>query len=201
VAYDPHSIEGRFLDGEIEAHGRVIRWIALVLTSPRFHRLRGERQDLQQEVLRRILDNLRKEKFDAMLDFRVYVQSIAYNTARESVRRWLRTHRADLPVLGEAGEETGIEEAVVYRELAAHVLETAPEGCKQLFRMFFYEQLGYARIAQTLKMPVGTAKSRLFRCLKKAYLYLAARSGDRQDEDLDKNLDLPGTHPGRRASN
>jgi DNA-directed RNA polymerase specialized sigma24 family protein len=49
------------------------------------------------------------------------------------------------------------------------VLDTASEDCKGLMRAYFLEDRSYAEIASSMGIPLGTVKSRLFRCLEAAY--------------------------------
>ena len=81
MSYRADSVEGRFLRGEPEAVGLVFRWISRVLTLPRFWALREEWADLHQEVLGRVTESLRENRFDDEKDFRTYVQGVARFTA------------------------------------------------------------------------------------------------------------------------
>src|SRR5437870_12130812 len=92
VTYPKESLIGRFLENDPEALGQVIRWISTALTSPRFWSLRGEWPDLVQEVLARVVESLRLERFDASRDLRVYVQGIArYASLQALSRQWQPT--------------------------------------------------------------------------------------------------------------
>jgi RNA polymerase sigma factor (sigma-70 family) len=164
MIYDPQSLEGRFLAGDREAHGQVLRWISTVLASPRFWRLRHDWLDLQQEALARLLRSLREGRFDAGLDFRAYVQGMARYTALEMFDPGLETVVVeDLDELYRAS--SGGEDEAVARQLARHVLEQASEDCRRLFLEFFYQRRTHDEIAANLGVPRGTVKSRLSRCL------------------------------------
>jgi len=168
-AYRHTSIEGQFLAGEPEAVGTVNRWISLVLTSSRFWSLRCQWLDLHQEVMKRAVESLRYERFDDAQDFRTYVQAVARYTALQAINSSVRTGALD--IVGARSRDrsgAGTEAIVVYRQLARQVLAQASEDCRRLFKAYFYEQRSYEEIARDLEMPVGTVKSRLFRCLQKA---------------------------------
>ncbi|MCI0657541.1 MAG: hypothetical protein L0170_10790, partial [Acidobacteria bacterium] len=77
MPYSEHSVARRLLENDPEALGLVIRWISTALASPRFWLLRHEWPDLVQEVLSRVVESLRRERFDDSRDLRVYVQGIA----------------------------------------------------------------------------------------------------------------------------
>lgn len=164
MKYDPESIEGRFLAGDREAHGQVLRWISTVITSPRFWRLRHDWLDLQQEALSRLLRSLQEGRFDAGLDFRAYVQGVARYTAFESFDPGLETVVVD-DLDASFRDSSGGEEEAVARQLARHVLEQASEDCRRLFLAFFYQRHTHDEIAASLGVPAGTVKSRLSRCL------------------------------------
>lgn len=166
MPYDEGSLEAHFLAGEKAAVGRVGRWIAQVLTAPSFWRLRAEWQDLHQEALARTLQSLRSGRYDASRDFRVYVQGIARHTA---------LHRLREPSFGNPdprGREEGkdpeddAEGSLILRQLVRRVLDMASDECRELIRAYFLEERGYADIASAMGLPLGTVKSRLFRCLE-----------------------------------
>ena len=57
---------------------------------------------------------------------------------------------------------------VLARHTANRILRTLSTECQELIRLFFYDQLTHEAIAQRLGIPLGTVKSRMFRCLGKA---------------------------------
>ena len=168
MRYDSDSVEGRLLAGEAEAYGQVTRWIGQILTRPRFRLLREEWDDLHQEAMARLLESLRRGRFDASRDFRVYVQSIARYTARDAVVRRIRGLELEsaLPADPPGGEEQ--EDRLWTRDLATKVLEAMSEACRGLVRAYFFRQRSYDQISKERDLPVGTVKSRLFRCLEEA---------------------------------
>ena len=179
MAYRDTSIEGRFLRGDLEALATVVRWIAAVVASPRFGSLRSEWLDLHQEIMGRVVESLRQERFDESQDFRAYVQAVARYTALQAMNS---RHRKDaIPVLNEEhlGRAPGAEASVVSRHLARQVLEQASDGCRELLRAYFLDQRSYAEIAESLGVPVGTVKSRLVRCLEKAHRVLHGQGSRR----------------------
>lgn len=160
--YEEDSIEGRLLTGDPTAIGTVSRWIAFILTQPRFWALRREWQDLHQEVMGRVVESLERRRFEPRRDFRRYVQGIARNTARQA-----RLQRVEVPLelISERIDETRMESEADARMFARRVLDGATPTCRELIRLHFLEQMSYEEIAQVLHRSVGTVKSRLFRCL------------------------------------
>ena len=166
VGYDRRSVEGLFLAGDADAYACVSRWIGRILTLPRFRVVRRDWTDLHQEILRRIVDSLRNRRFDPTLDFRAYVQSTARYTARDAVERRLRELPAPLPS-DLRYDGTGAEARIVTREAVEFVLARLSSQCRTLFRLFYYEERSQAEMSEILRIPVGTVKSRLFRCLER----------------------------------
>src|SRR5262245_8416867 len=86
MAYLDKSLEARLLVGDVEALDVVSRWIAHVLTLPRFWRLNQEWRDLHQEAMTCLIESLREGRFDASRDLRVYVKGIAHHIALQRLR-------------------------------------------------------------------------------------------------------------------
>lgn len=180
MSYREGSLEARLLAGDPEILGIVIRWIARVLATPRFWPLRPEWPDLQQEVMARVIESLRRDRFDPTRDLRVYVQAVARYTAVESLSAWYeRSPGRSMtdPPQERAGE---LETEVVSSQFARAVLECATDECRGLIRAYFYEQRSYEEIARAEGLPVGTVKSRLSRCLEKVHRTMAWRKAGRR---------------------
>ncbi len=173
----------RFLAGDADATGQVLRWMSQVLASASFWSLRGDWQDLLQDAMRRLLESLRAGRFETSLEFRAYAQGVARKTALKALTRRIQ---APPPVpdgeedLAAATDETGDEAAVVRQQLARQVLEAATEECRGLFVAYFIEGRDYEEIAKLREMPVGTVKSRIFRCLETANQIVTRRRGARR---------------------
>jgi len=172
AAYRPDSVEGGFLAGRAEAVGKVSRWISVVLASPRYWRLRGEWLDLHQEIMGRVVESLRRERFDAAQDFRTYVQGVARFTALASLSPRHRFGGSEELDEEDLAVEPETEEGAISRQLARLVLEEASEGCQNLLRAYFFEERNYAEISEFMSVPIGTVKSRLARCLDGAHRVL-----------------------------
>ena len=177
--YRDDSPEGRFLAGDGELVGEVIRVVAGVLTMARFWPLRPDWVDLHQEVLRRILESLRQGRFDRTRDFLGYVHGVARFTALDALSR---KNRESTVGSGDAVEfapqpegAPDAEHRTMARQLARMALDKASPDCRRLFRDYFYEERNYREIAVSMGVPVGTVKSRLFRCLASAQRAMGRR--------------------------
>jgi RNA polymerase sigma factor (sigma-70 family) len=162
------DLQARLLAGEVEAVDRVSRWISHVLTTPRFWRLRQEWRDLHQETMTSLIKSLRGESFDASRDFRAYVQGIARHVVSQRYRK-MRAESGCLQENHEPVDPADPERQVTRHQLIRRVLEMASEDCREVIVDFFLNQSSYEEIAEEQGVPVGTVKSRLFRCLESAY--------------------------------
>lgn len=176
VSYPKGSLERGLLDDDAAARERVYRWIAVVLASPRFWSLRTWWSDLVQETLMRILESLRSGRFDPSRNFQFYVQGVARHTALQAMAHesgFRRRAGPDPPPVAD-----GIDERVIRLQLVRRALDLATDECRQLFKAYFFEERSYAELARQMEIPVGTVKSRLFRCLETAHrLVLRAARG------------------------
>ena len=172
MSYLDGTLEARLLAGDPEAIGRVSRWVADVLTLPRYWSLSREWKDLHQEALMRVLESLRAGRYDPARDLRVYVQGVVRHTALQRLNE-LRS-RPEARLTGYARPEApDAEHGAMMRQLVRRVLDLASDECKELIRGYFLRQLSYVEIAQEQELPIGTVKSRLFRCLESAYQALS----------------------------
>jgi RNA polymerase sigma-70 factor, ECF subfamily len=169
LSYSKGSLARRLLENDPEALEQVLRWIATALASPRFWSLRGEWLDLEQEVLARVVESLRLNRFDNSRDFRSYVQGVARFTSLQALSRQPRIASISDTSLLKAADAPSPEREVIDRQLVRRIIDLASEDCRELFRLYFFEVRSYEEIARSLGIPVGTVKSRLFRCLESAH--------------------------------
>jgi len=172
MPYERGSLERGLLDDDPRALAQVSRWISMALTSTRFWSIRNDWLDLHQETLARVIESLRQERYDSTRDLRTYVQGVARHTASQAIARRMQS-MSDRAAAGWP-DTTPVdpENRAANRQIARRVLDQASEECRDLIRAYFYDDRGYAEIAEALDVPIGTIKSRLFRCLEAAYLSL-----------------------------
>jgi RNA polymerase sigma-70 factor, ECF subfamily len=169
MPYSKHSVARRLLENDSEALGLVIRWISTALASPRFWLLRREWPDLVQEVLARVLESLRRERFDDSRDLRVYVQGIARFACLQAIGKQLESAARGIPAeAADAGSPDPVRRLIDI-QLVRRVLDLASEDCRELFQLYYFDAQSYEEIAASMEIPVGTVKSRLFRCLESAH--------------------------------
>jgi RNA polymerase sigma factor (sigma-70 family) len=167
VIYSRDSLEGRFLAGDTEAVATVSRWIATVLTSTSFLSLRRSWLDLHEASMALAFESLALGRFVPGRDLRLYVQAIARYTARRAMQR-----PREIPVdevsaatlTGPADPMSQTVDVLMVKEILARL----SEGCRSLLASYFLEGKSHEEISASLEVPVGTVKSRLFRCLAAA---------------------------------
>lgn len=175
--YQPESDPARFLRGDDEVVAVIGRWIAQVLATARFRAIRSHWPDLHQEVQGRLIESFRQGRYDPSRELRVYVQGIARFTAFKAMSRWSTRERGNVEVAedGSGLPATGSgEESLIAAELARRALELSSGECSGLIRAYFLEERAYGEIAKRYNSPVGTIKSRLFRCLEKIHKELGS---------------------------
>ncbi len=179
MEYRDDSPEGRFLAGDGQVVGEVIRVVAGVLTLPRFWSLRPDWTDLHQEVLRRILESLRQGRFDPTREFLGYAHGVARFTALDALSRKSQESTIEsgdaVELAAERGGGGDAEDRTMARQLARLALDKASPDCRRLFRDYFYKERTYRELSESMGVPVGTVKSRLFRCLASAQRAMGRR--------------------------
>lgn len=168
MSHPGNDIVRRLLENDPETLGRVYRWISAVLASPRFWSLRPSWPDLLQETMTRVIASLRTGRFDPTRELRSYVQGVARYTALQALAREIQARSAAVDPAS-LGSGPGVEEQVARLQVVRRVLDLASEECRRLFHAYFFEERSYNEIAEEQAVPVGTVKSRLFRCLETAH--------------------------------
>ncbi len=168
MSYSERSLARRLLESDPKALAQVIRWLSAALTVPRFWSVRDEWPDLLQEALTRVVESLRKGRFEESRDLRLYVQGIARHVAMTAQKRQQQPP-PDGGTTTSGSRSQSPETLAVNAELARRVLDLASEDCRRLIRLYYYELKTYEEIAAILAVPVGTVKSRLSRCLASAH--------------------------------
>jgi len=143
----------------------------------------GDRDDAlegTQEVFIRVYQAL--GRYDPRARFFTWVYRIAMNHAIDKIRRrkvrreqmydeTFTEARRDQPT--QRFERAGVAlEASEVRERVARAVATLGEKHRSVFVLFSYEGLGYAEIAETLGIPVGTVMSRLYHARRKVREHL-----------------------------
>jgi len=164
---DRRVIEG-FLAGRKEDYQTVTRWISSVVKLSTWG-LEGYSDDIVQDVLLKLYDNLKEEKFKFHSSLKTYIYKIAKFTCIDYIRKYSSAHQGEVELTEiqsnvNSGEKTREEE----EKTLWRIYRLMPEECRELWDMIFFEKLSYLEIAQKLDIKEGTVKSRFFRCKQKA---------------------------------
>jgi RNA polymerase sigma-70 factor (ECF subfamily) len=128
-----------------------------------------EAEDLTQEIFIKLYRSLRT--FDRRANFQTWLISISRNLCIDRYRQ-KRKERETIDTNIDADELRPVSQELhpLFRveqrdrvELLRAALATLPESLREPLIMHDLQELGYAQIAKTLRMPEGTAKSRINR--------------------------------------
>jgi len=189
----------RFLRGDPDSVGEVIRVASAEIARGRYWALRDQWPDLVQEVLARVTESLRRGRFQPGRPLGAYVRGVARFTAFDALqrRRAMPPSETLEPNMMATATESVVEAAAA-RHLARMAWETASEPCRLLLRAHFIEGRSCAEISRRTGMPVGTVKSRLFRCLRAIRRALRIDVGD-ETSRAGAMDPIPGTKTGGRT--
>ncbi|MCP4134212.1 MAG: sigma-70 family RNA polymerase sigma factor [bacterium] len=139
-------------------------------------------EDLLQEVFIRFYLNI--ESYDTTQPFKPWIYKIATNLCYDFFRKKKKVLSLDrsftsknnpaAPPLVEtiAGTESQPEQELLDKELLEilqKAIESLPEKQKEAFILFHFEKFSYNEIAETLSIPMGTVKSRLYNAYQQVY--------------------------------
>lgn len=167
MSYPAGSLQYRLLAGDEEALDLVRRWVAEALTAARYWRLRADWKDLQQEVVLGLFQSLQRERFRPDGEFKSYVQAICRHRAQDRLSEQARRPAVDAP-FDPAGTPSRVDDEglMITGDLVRRILDDSSADCREMIRAYFAQGMTYAELAAHLEVPIGTAKSRLFRCLQ-----------------------------------
>ena len=128
--------------------------------------LRGEWEDLKQEVRTRLFRNLSRNAFDGRSELRTYVHRIAKNVCIDLglQKRRLSRVTVDPAEAGTIAAVDVLEKQSITRDLLARMLEGVTLEDRHLLELVFVQQYSCAEAARALEVPEGTVKSRIARC-------------------------------------
>jgi len=114
-------------------------------------------EDLAQETFIVILRGT--ERYEAKAKFRTYLYAVALKVLWTERRKGLRENRAREAVAELSEESTNPVASICIR----NALERLDPQHREVLMLREYEQLPYDEIADVLKIPVNTVRSRIFR--------------------------------------
>lgn len=172
---DDAALMLRARDGDREAFAALVRRHEKMLLN--FFARSGVQYDCEDLVQQTFLRLYRyRERYVPTAKFTTFLFLLARQVWIDELRRRKRQERLIeglaaeplpehvAPVAAESGAAGGMD---LERALAA-----LPEGMRQVVELGVYQDLPYAEIAEILKIPVGTVKSRMFNALSRLRTFL-----------------------------
>jgi RNA polymerase sigma-70 factor (ECF subfamily) len=162
---DEQLIKG-YIDGDTTAYRDITRWVRTVVDS-RHWGLNHQREDIIQEVHKRLFENLSRNRFRSGSSLKTYVFQISKYTCIEFLRRKIRARAVDIDSVELRDDAPGPEQelaSVEWTQNAAGAVASLPGNCRELFELIFIERLPYQEIGRRLGVAEGTVKSRTWRC-------------------------------------
>lgn len=144
------------------------------------HRMAGDADlaaDLTQETFIRAFDRLEQYRADSSLG--TWLHAIAVSVALNGMRKVKRIHGRTEPI--EDSPALAVHPSGLAPDLKARLhsaIDSLSEKLRPVFLMHDVEGYTHPEIADTLGIPVGTSKARLFDARAKLRLALAAFAGD-----------------------
>jgi RNA polymerase sigma-70 factor (ECF subfamily) len=148
-------------DGDYEAFGELTRryenfvysLVSGIVRTPETAR------DLTQEVFLRAYKSIRR--FEQRSSFKTWLYRIAYNTSMAHLSREKRSAEREAESITEQVDNSYKNSNIrIYLEKIIGMLK--PEY-RAVILLYYYDDLKYEEIAETLNCPVGTVKIRLYR--------------------------------------
>ncbi len=195
---DEQLIESH-LAGDASAFTTLVDRYALELV-PFLTRLTGSRaaaEDVFQETFLQVHQSA--HTFDLSRRFRPWMYTIAVNKGRDWHRRNKRRKALSLSVpVGEdardsfvdllAADTASPDAPISASEEAAkvkRVVDTMPEHQREIILLSYFQKLSYNQIAETLRIPLGTVKSRLHAAVASFARAWEVESGSQKEPSVD----------------
>jgi RNA polymerase sigma-70 factor, ECF subfamily len=133
-------------------------------------------EELAQETFLAILRGA--VRYEPRSLFRTYLYGIAFNVlSAERRKASIRRVEPIDAVAAVASSSPGPDDAIWIREAIARL----DQDEREILLLREYEQLSYIEIATTLRLPINTVRSRLFRARLALKTRLLQRAGGRED--------------------
>ncbi len=161
---DDEHLYARWAGGERDAGERLIerhldtvgRFLANKCPDP------SRLEDLVATVFERCARSL--GRFGQRSSFRTYLLGIAYNVARDDLKRHVRSPKFDETLTSLASVSSSPSAIIAVREeqaLLLQALRQLPFALQAVLELHFFEELSRAQVAEVLELPEGTVASRL----------------------------------------
>ncbi len=156
-----------YVRGDARAFAELFERYAPMLLRIMKRKLRsdGDAEELVQQTF--LQAHRARSDFDATRPFRPWLLTIAFNLQREVYRRRARRPEAPLEVEPAApeSERGGVERAQRAARLRT-ALAALPAGQREVIELHWFEEMGFAEVAQVLDLGLSAVKVRAHRGYK-----------------------------------
>jgi RNA polymerase sigma-70 factor, ECF subfamily len=164
-ASDDQADVEKVLAGNVDAFENIVRrWQSpLINLAYRFCRDRGRAEDLAQEAFLRAYRALGQWRKDAA--FSTWLFALATNLYRSELRR-IPAGIVSIDDVSEPKDprvEDGVREAEERDHSVRRAVFTLPPKYREVLNLFYFHEMDVPAAAQSLGLPEGTVKARLFR--------------------------------------
>lgn len=150
------------IDSYIRQYGKRLYGLCVTLCANR-----AEADDLYQETWLKVVKNF--SQYDTNREFEPWLTQICVNSYRNSLRRLLRSPIFDgfssVQEKDASLENLPAEETPDYSELHSAIDHLSPK-LRMVVILYYFEEMDVASVAEILKIPPGTVKSRLNKARK-----------------------------------
>jgi len=158
-----------FLAGGKKEYRTISGWISKVVKLNSWG-LEEYSSDIIQDVLLKVYDNLKENRFEGTASLKTYVYRIAKFTCIEYLRKHSSKRKRETRLVEMPNNHNPESDMMNKEERKTlwRVYRLMSVECRQLWKMVFWESLSYLKIAERLGIKEGTVKSRFARCKEKA---------------------------------
>jgi len=161
-----------FRSGDPGAVAEVRDWVRQVVGHPAWRLTDAE--SVVQDVLLKILDIARADRFEHRSSFRTFATSVARHTCIDAYRKERWRERMEVRSAADADETSTSGNPEAHhsmrerRELLSYVYQKLPEECRRLWRWVYGQGLAARQVAEQLGISEENVRVRVHRCLQKA---------------------------------
>ena len=137
------------------------------------------RQDLVEDIFQETFLQLftSRESFDTSRPLRPWLFTIAANKAKDALRKWQRTAAIPIGTMADSDDLSFEDvlntitsnETMPYEQLEKdetalrikQIIANIPENLREILLLAYFHRISYKQMAEQLRIPIGTVKSRL----------------------------------------
>ena len=173
---DDHLLRD-LIRGELAACRTVERWARQIVFFGGFGLQAEDREDVVQETVAGVWRAAARPGFQIKHGLRALVRTIAVARCIDHLRRRRPTLEVTESMADSAPGPYELALASDERAQLRWVLRQLGEDCREIIRLHYVEELGYAQIAAREQRSEATMRVRMFNCIRGIRKRLAERAG------------------------